>query len=159
MLIYYLSAFEFDEDKELFCKVYESYHDSMYRASLYLCEDIDDAEDLLQETFTKVAIWIDKRHSVPLGSLYSWLIVIMKHAHIDWYRKNSRIIKADFNEEFYIYEQDFTSKVLSDNEFERIISQLSEPEKELLRMKFLYKFSGKDIAAVLGITCKCYSNS
>ncbi len=91
MIAFYLTAIKTDEDKKLFCDVYEAYHKSIYKAALYECdENIEDAEDLLQTTFTNVASWIDKNHSIPNTQVYSWLITIMRNAYRDTLRKNEQ---------------------------------------------------------------------
>lgn len=154
LLLFYLSVIESEDDKKLFRDLYTDFHDIIYAAALKECGNhIEDAEDLMQTTFTKVAAWIDKRHCVPPAMHVSgWLITIMRNAYRDSLKTNERKLdKVPFDNDFFHDGNDFSNEVIDKVTAEYLVSKLSDEEKDLLRMKYL-GFSGEEMAAVLCIS-------
>ncbi|MBJ6759146.1 sigma-70 family RNA polymerase sigma factor [Myxococcaceae bacterium JPH2] len=64
-------------DDEALAVLVRTYHDRVYRFGLRVCRDGDDADDAVQEAFTKLA----KRPEVQRDAgVLSWLMSVVRHA-------------------------------------------------------------------------------
>ena len=154
LLLFYLSVIESEDDKQLFCNLYADYHDLIYAAALKECENhIEDAEDLMQTTFTKAAVWIDKHHSIPTTTRISgWLLVIMRNTYRDICKTNEEHIeKVPYDYNLFYDGNDFRNDIINKVTAEFLVSKLSDKEKDLLRMKYL-GYSTDEMAEALGIS-------
>ena len=153
MLIMYTAMLDTEDDKLLFHKVYKKYEKSVFSAALSMSKTVENAEDLQQKTFIKVAFWIKKKHTVPADGLYAWLITILRHIYIDDKRKkNSQIIAVDLEEADKILYFDLNSSITENYSFEEIIAGLPEIDKDILRMKYILEYNSVEIANVIGTT-------
>lgn len=73
-------------------KIYELYYKSMFLYALSLTNNVQDAEDLLQETFVKAFLSYE-----GTGSMKFWLITVLKHEFISMMRKRKREIPVGDN--------------------------------------------------------------
>lgn len=73
-------------------KIYEQYYKPMFLYALSLTNNVQDAEDLLQETFVKAFLSYKKT-----GSLKAWLVKVLKNEFISMMRKRKREIPAGDN--------------------------------------------------------------
>ncbi|MEK3890642.1 sigma-70 family RNA polymerase sigma factor [Bacillus sp. FSL K6-3431] len=74
--------------KESIESIYDYYFNDIYRFLLSLSRDHHTAEDLVQETFLRAYLHVDKHDN---ESIKSWLFTVAHHAFIDYYRKQKRI--------------------------------------------------------------------
>ncbi len=79
-----------------FKKLYEEYSKPLYRFLLSLTKDSDAAEDLMQETFYRALLNIDKFEGK--SSIYTWLCSIGKNAWIKEAVKKKRYIFKPIDE-------------------------------------------------------------
>lgn len=111
--------------------------------ALKLVQDVEDANDLVQETMLKA---IRNRDKFAEGTnLKGWLYTIMKNIFINNYRRmiNSNIISDDTDGQYYINSKNNTDKNGADsrlalNDIYKALDNLSEN----LRKPFLMSFQG-----------------
>lgn len=152
MLIMYMAMLDTENDKVLFCEIYNEYENSLFKAALSMCKHVENAEDLLQNTFIRVAQWINKHHKVPKENLYAWLITIMRNELInDSRKKNAKILFESIEDIGEIPIGDFSAESIDKLSFEELIVKLSDLDKDLLRYKFFFHYNSNEIAETLGM--------
>ena len=70
-------------------QIYELYYKPMFLYALSLTNNVQDAEDLLQETFVKAFLSYEGK-----GSIKFWLITVLKHEFVSMVRKRKREIPS-----------------------------------------------------------------
>ncbi|WP_299226196.1 RNA polymerase sigma factor [uncultured Psychroserpens sp.] len=134
--------------------IYGSYAKDLRRFIFYKTQDIDKAEDILQETFIK--LW-DNCSKVNYNKVKSYLYTVatntflnmIKHENV--VRKHEQSIKTNkTNEspEFILLEKEFMDKL------ERTINALPEKQKEVFLLNRIEKKKYREIAEQLGVSVK-----
>jgi RNA polymerase sigma factor (sigma-70 family) len=110
--------------------------------------DRDLAEDAVQEVFLQMAKNAD--YLMTHKSLVGWLIFALRYVLAKEAKKRTRRNEVPLEEsiEFSYFVKYFDN----DNLTEILPDGLSKEDRELLKMRFEFKFSHKDIAQQLGIT-------
>ncbi len=108
------------------------YGDVLYRFSLSRVHDPAIAEDLVQETL--LAAWKAKVNYAGKASERTWLIGILKHKIVDYFRKASRESTQDYDERYVDNENDdFFDRQGS---WRIDLSDWSKPDKSLEQEQF-----------------------
>ena len=144
-------------DDEALALLVRTYHDRVYRFGLRVCRDGFDADDAVQEAFTKLA----KRPDVVRDpSALSWLFTVVRNAC-------SRLLRPFVRERRTLGERvddaDFVGSEALDPEaaLERwqlvqavheAIRTLSQRQREVLVLRDLEGLSGSETCGALGIT-------
>ena len=147
--------------KESFEIVYEKYFSDIYNFIYGQILHRERAEDLVSDIFIK-AMTNYERFDPSRSSVRTWLTNIARNTLIDDYRKNSirKSVSLD-DEDNYTepsYEDEY--KVLKEDderEVYRILSLLSESERELAGMIYFQNMKNNEIGEILGINAKAVS--
>ncbi len=147
--------------KESFEIVYEKYFSDIYNFIYGQILHRERAEDLVSDVFVK-AMTNYERFDPSRASVRTWLTNIARNTLIDDYRKNSirKSVSLD-DEDNYTepsYEDEY--KVLKEDderEVYRILSLLSESERELAGMIYFQNMKNNEIGEILGINAKAVS--
>ena len=123
--------------------------------------DRDVSEDVFQDTFIKVIKTLKKGKYNEEGKFLPWVMRIAHNLVIDHFRRNNRMPKFDNAGEFSIF------SVLSDSslnvekqmvrdqvnmDVKRIIEELPEDQKEVLKMRIYQEMSFKEISERTGVS-------
>jgi RNA polymerase sigma-70 factor (ECF subfamily) len=134
--------------------------DALLRTALRLTKNQSDAEDLVQEAFTKAYRFWDKFE--PGSNCRAWLFKIMTNIFINNYRSKSRSpLTANLDEidDNYLYgqlagadssdnpEKDFFAKIL-DDDVKKAIDNLPDDFRLVAVLSFLEGFSYQEIADI-----------
>ena len=111
--------------------------------ALKLTQDMDDAQDLVQDTMLKAFVNRDKFEEGT--NLKGWLYTIMKNIFINKYRRamKSRIFTDDTNNQYYINSGTNTSR--NDGEGSMVMKDITGAMEQLsdnLRTPFMMSFTG-----------------
>ena len=147
--------------KESFEIVYEKYFSDIYNFIYGQILHRERAEDLVSDIFIK-AMTNYERFDPSRSSVRTWLTNIARNTLIDDYRKNSirKSVSLD-DEDNYTepsYEDEY--KILKEDderEVYRILSLLSESERELAGMIYFQNMKNNEIGEILGINAKAVS--
>ena len=147
--------------KESFEIVYEKYFSDISNFIYGQILHRERAEDLVSDVFVK-AMTNYERFDPSRASVRTWLTNIARNTLIDDYRKNSirKSVSLD-DEDNYTepsYEDEY--KVLKEDderEVYRILSLLSESERELAGMIYFQNMKNNEIGEILGINAKAVS--
>lgn len=141
-------------DDEALDALVRRYHDRVYRFGLRVCRDGFDADDAVQEAFTKLA----KRRDVAADpSALSWLMTVVRNACL-------RLLRPFVRERRALGERADVEPVAGDlspeaalerfelvREVHAAIARLETPYREVLVLRDLEGLSGEETCAALGL--------
>jgi RNA polymerase sigma-70 factor (ECF subfamily) len=123
----------------------------MYGVCLRYSENVDDANDILQEGFIKVYKNINKFRSE--GSFEGWIRRIFINTSIEHFRKKIKFNNISEVQENTIEDESFDIfNSLSAKDIIKAIDQLSPGYKTVFNMHVIEGYSHKEIADILEIT-------
>ena len=139
----------------LFAVLLERYQDAFLRRARRIIRGDQDAEDIVQETFTKIYVHATKYSPQDGAKFSSWAYTILTNTALTKYAKNSRQGKmnAPLDPEFEIMLADLSeSKEDRENRdmIARILGELPGHFADVLRLFYLERWSHKDIAKKTG---------
>ena len=134
-------------DKNSFQELYEKYRNLVYGIAFSIIKNKTDSEDIVQIVFTK--IYNLEREKFPVTKESSWLYSLTKNETISYIRKQNKEIDL-----YTIYdikdENSEIDSVIDKNEFNNLISNLNDKEKQIIQLKILGNFSFYEIGKMLG---------
>ncbi len=151
-----LAAFACHDDEAL-ARLMRAYHDRVYRFGLRVCRDGFDADDAVQEAFTKLA----RRPEVARApSALSWLLSVVRNACLRMLRPfarerrtlGERIEDADAVPTEALDPEAALARWRLCRAVHLAIATLDGPHREVLIMRDLEGLSGTQTAAALGLT-------
>lgn len=140
----------------------ERYQDKLYRYIFFLVRSREVTEDIFQETFVKAIVNLQQGRYQSDGKFAAWITRIAHNLVIDLFRqeRNENLISNDESEidllnsakfsEGTIETQMVNKQVLKD--VARLVDELSEAQREVVRMRFFENKSFKEIAESEGIS-------
>ncbi|MBU2524485.1 sigma-70 family RNA polymerase sigma factor [Patescibacteria group bacterium] len=144
------------EDPTKFGILYEKYYDAIYRFVLRRVSVREDAEEIVSQTFF-AALHNIKKFNWMGFSFSAWLYKIAYNNVISFYRKNKDRKHVSIDEMFSLsdekadvmvgYEKTEACDFVKD-----LFKDLSEEDREILRLKYFEDMSNIDIANILNIT-------
>ncbi len=145
------AIFKKEEGEEMsdFQKVYEEYAKAVYRFLLSLSGNEEQAEELLQETFYRAFLHIDRFEG--RCSIYTWLCTLGKNAWIKECKRVGRFSETPFEDmETESEEESAEDSIIKKEEYERVrrtVLKLSEPYKEVFILHAYGNVKLSEIAA------------
>lgn len=140
-----LLAYVDEENKESFEDVYNRYVGMMYRCAYNILKDRQLAEDAVQEAFIKIADNIDKLDNGDTNRNINFVYTITRNRAINIYNKRKKSPIP-----FDAIEVDI--EVLPENYLlSEAMEGLSDEERTLLMLKYVYCFTQKEIAKLLNL--------
>lgn len=155
-------------ENEAFDELLNRYKNSLYNYINSIIQNRDLAEDIFQDTFTKVIIKIRSGQYQESGRFSSYLFRIAHNKIISIYRQEQTV--SQINESDVEYDL-FSNKEICDsfdevipsleesmchnqilNDIRRMIHFLPENQKEIILMRFYKDMSFKEIADILNIS-------
>ena len=138
-------------------ELYELHEQTIYYIAYSILKNIQQAEDVVQETFITLYKNLEKIQGLNTYELKSYILRIAKNKAIDSYRKNKR--HGLFLEK---YQRDYTEKVdgaieeweqqtLSENQIDALLTVLSESCKQVFKYKVFYNLSYQEISNLMGM--------
>ena len=133
------------------------YERPLVRYSWSILGDLEAARDVVQETFIRLCRRWETDGSDPSGDAHTeaWLFTVTRNLSIDHQRKQSRIIYLPQTEE-RMAEEPGPGAALEQREEQDslfgLLDQLSENQREVVRLKFQNDLSYKEIADITNLT-------
>ena len=164
MLMFYLTAFESDADKQTFEEIYVKYKDAAFRAALKIKNNRAMAEDALHNGFLRLINNWEKFLTVPCDKRQSLIVIIVKNKMIDLIRKDKKLVsleefswlkKAGEDEYQEIGENDLSEIIRKKEEslfLRECVAKLPDIYKTALELKYFHDMGNSEIAGSLGIT-------
>lgn len=154
MLSIILSVSDFDtHDKNKFEAIYHRHKNALFYQALNIVKNENDAEDVLQEAFIKIAKNIGAIGDVKSKETLSFLIVITKNTAFDYIRKTSKIVELPLSETESAIDESALNNLISNIEYRKIVSVITNipsPYNEVLYLHYVKDYSLKKTATILG---------
>ena len=123
--------------------------------------DRDLAEDIFQDTFIKVIRTLKLGNYNEEGKFLPWVLRISHNLVIDHFRKNSRMPKFNNTDDFNIFSvlgdkslnaEKSLIKDQVERDVRRIIEELPEDQKQVIKMRMYSDMSFKEISEKTGVS-------
>jgi len=135
-----------NRDESAFEHVYAQTKKGVYIVIFNIVKDHDITQDLMQDAYLKMLEKIGQYQ--PKTNFYNWLLMIAKNTAIDTYRREQKLIHYDEVD----YDQVLSSKDDTPDqldEFDRLLSVLTDDEKEIVLLRIVNEMKHKDIAKIV----------
>lgn len=149
-------------DSSAFDILLERHQQSVYNYIFYKVRKAELAEDLFQETFVKAIVCIQKGTYVASGRFKGWLTRIAHNLVIDHFRqlKSENTISNDESPVDILNNKSLCEGTVEDelielqtiDDIRKLISHLSDAQREVLEMRYYQDLSFKDIADITGVS-------
>jgi len=139
----------------LFAVLLERYQEAFLRKARSIVRSDQDAEDVVQETFTKIYVNASKFEVREGAKFSSWAYTILTNTCLTRYAKNARNgrIAAPLDPEYEQAYADLSETALDRENADmvaRVLAELPTHFAEVLRLFYLERWSHKDIAQKTG---------
>ena len=140
------------KDRNAFNHLFNQYNRLLMGISIRYCNDVAEAEDVLQESFIKIFHQIQTYQSK--GSFEGWLKRIVVNTAINHFKsKKVRIDGGGNSEDFDAIDNAFDiENEMHGNELLEIINQIPEGYKVIFNMNVIEGYTHKEIAKELNIS-------
>lgn len=141
-------------NQKVFEKVYHTYAKDLKRFLYFKTQDIDLAEDIMQDTFVKLwdncgEVSYDKTKSFLFTVAKNIFLNIKKHEKVVFNHQKNHLRKSNKESpEYLMIEKEFLVKI------EEAIASLPEKQKEVFLLNRMEKKKYREIAEMLGISVK-----
>lgn len=144
------------EDPRAFKRLYDHYFPRLYAYVSYRVGRIQDAEDLVAETFLKAIEKIDRFEWRHKNSFAAWLFSIARHLISNFHRQEQRWETVPLDESPNLQASKLLPEdvVLQKEKFQRLrklIGTLTPRQQEIITLRFFGGLHNQEIAEILGI--------
>ena len=152
-----------DGEARAFDVILTRYQATIYSYFLYVVGDEDEANELYQDTFVKVIVFLQEQRYKPMGLFNYWLIRIAHNMISDKFRRNDHKLVKDVNAKNdltrirneAITVSPYDDEMIRDQAFDelhRMVNKLPAEQREMVYLRYFEEMSFKDIAAITGVS-------
>ena len=129
--------------------------DRVYSYILYMIKDVENAEDIFQDTFLKVINTLKSGTYKEEGKFIQWVLRISHNLVIDYFRKGKRFQTIESNDDSDVFDfinlsepsiEDTIIKEQIYSDLRKLIAKLPPEQKEVLIMRHYADMSFKEIS-------------
>jgi len=149
-------------DENAFARLYDIFSDMLYRYGMKFMENEDSVKDCIQELFIK--LYSNRQSLSATDNPRLYLFKALKNRLIDEIRADKHLVYVSpqdlhFSVEYY-YDPEEESQEDSDVkvQFEKVISLLTDRQKEVIYLRYQMEMSYEDIAELLNINYQSVRN-
>lgn len=125
--------------------LYDNFARLLFSVAYTLTGSRETAEDVLQDTFLKVADNAAAYRHRDNGSVKAWLVAICRNLSLDSMRKTVPLVELNDN----LHTGDHTKTVDDDLAFFDLLAPLNTDEKEIIILRFSWGLKHTEIAKIL----------
>lgn len=150
----FLMLIDSEEDKRKFQILYQKYWRLMYKVAYEVLNNRSDVEDVLHDSFEKVAKNMDMVGEIDAKETKNLMVVIAKHKAIDIYRKKKRRREKELNIEYAktLYVKTVFGIEDEENIVTTAIQSLPDKYRDVMSLRFHNQYSIKEISRILNIS-------
>ena len=148
-------------DEQAFEILLTRHQERVYTKINFIVRDSELANDLFQDTFIKVIRLLKEGKYVEEGKFLPWILRIAHNMSIDHFRRNKKMRMVRSRDEVDVFAKIDTGEahvedLLVDGQIHsdvrRIIDELPEDQREVVRMRMYDNLSFKEIAETTGVS-------
>ncbi len=155
----FLMLVDTEEERDKLEALFHRYKGMMFCLINDIINDEHLSEDILQETFIKIAMNIDKvNDDISSNRAKSFIMTIARNTAFDYYRKNARLRDNEYFVEefeetaFYDFDENLVSRSGSENRIITVIKNMKEMYRDVFILKYEHGLENVEIAKLLKIT-------
>lgn len=135
-----------ENNSHSFEELYKLANKIVYGVAFSILKNKEDSEDVVQSVFSKILVL--EKEKLPTAKCASWLYEVTKNEAILIYRKKKDIVQI---EQIYEIEDkdNEINKVIDKMQYNRLISNLNDKEKEIVSLKIISGLSFEEISKLL----------
>lgn len=160
ILSVYLLALETEEERDKLTRIYEKYYTFMRCCALRYAKDTGAEDDIVHDSILKIIDHMDKIDLDRDDAAKCFLSTVVKNKARDWWRKETRRIAVDIDEEEFRVADDGLmpmDAVLSQEGYERLvgyITELNDTYRDVCNLKYICGLKEREIAECLDLSPK-----
>ncbi len=141
----------------VFMEAFDTYSDAIFRFCVVKVSDVERAEDMTQEVFTR--FWKSLCDGKEITNSRAFLYTIANNLAKDWYKKKkSESLDMHLDAGFAPVSRDLSPETQSEyQEVLEAMSDLEEKDRQVLYLRFVEGFEPREIAETLGETANTIS--
>ncbi len=157
-MLFFLTAIEDAESRDLLEKIYREYHKEMYYIANNILNNSHDAADVVQTSIIKLIPYIEKINDVKCNKTKYLIVTIVKNTAIDLYRKKSKQPMIDLEVAEAIpdinsqYMEDIVIRLGDAKMLAEKLANLKSEYADVLTLKYYFEFEDVEIAEILKIS-------
>ncbi|KRG16461.1 RNA polymerase sigma factor [Virgibacillus soli] len=147
-----------NKDYEKMEELYELYEQKVYSVAYSILNNIQQAEDAVQETFITLYHHLEKIGNLNTEELKRYILRIAKNKAIDSYRKNKRqiILLEEYQKEATVIAdkniEEWEQRLMSEVQIDTLLKTLKESYKQVFKYKVFYDLNYQEISKLMGMT-------
>ncbi|MDE6454154.1 MAG: sigma-70 family RNA polymerase sigma factor [Muribaculaceae bacterium] len=149
-------------NNEAFDELLARHQARLYNYILMMVKDEDVANDVFQDTFTKVVTTIRQGRYTESGRFAAWLTRIARNLIIDIFRqeKSQATVSTDSSDVDLLNRREYSDGTVEDelvdlqihDDVRSLLDRLPEVQRQVLLMRYYQNLSFKEIAAATGVS-------
>ena len=146
-----------EDEIDLVDRIFLKMNKKMYNICFRILNSHADTEDAIAQTFIKIMDNIKRISALPCPQIEPYCVVILKNEAMNIIRKRKKNIYVEgvdcfeFIDEGYNMEEEYL-KTADKEKLVSCINRLSDEEKNLIHLRFIYDMSFKNISQLMDIT-------
>jgi len=147
-----------NKDYEKMVELYELYEQKIYYVAYSILNNIQQAEDIVQETFIILYQNLEKIYSLNTEELKRYILRIAKNKSIDGYRKNKRhemVLDEYQRESPEVADEnidEWEQRLMSEVQIDTLLTELNDSYRQIFKYKVFYNLTYQEISKIMGIT-------
>ncbi|MCM3112458.1 RNA polymerase sigma factor [Lederbergia lenta] len=139
-------------------ELYELYEQKVYYVAYSILNNVQQAEDAVQETFITLYQHLEKIRNLSNQELKHYILKVTKNKAIDSYRRNKRhvtFLEAYQKEASEIADEsmdEWEQYKMSEVQMDTLLATLKESYKQVFKYKVFYELNYQEISKLMGIT-------
>jgi RNA polymerase sigma-70 factor, ECF subfamily len=147
-----------NKDYEKMEELYELYEQKIYYVAYSILNNIQQAEDIVQETFITLYQNLEKICNLNTQELKRYILRIAKNKTIDSYRKNKRhkMVLEEYQKESPEVAdeniEEWEQRLMSEDQIDTLLTVLNESYRQVFKYKVFYNLTYQEISNLMRIT-------
>lgn len=153
-MLIFLTMIDADEDREKFISIYNNYRKLMFYIAKSILHNDQDAEDVVQEAFYKVAENISKISDPDCTKTKNFVVIIVERKALDILKCRKKTDAEYIDEVYHEGESglDYEQILEGVSSLARCIRKLPANYREVIILKYYFGYNLKEISELLGLT-------
>lgn len=147
-LLCFASANLIPEDRKLVSSLFENYGDRLYRYTLSILHQQEDAEDVVEQVFLSYMLHLNRYREISADRAWFLLRVMARNQSLDLLRRRKLLRMEDFEQ----MSESVAFEAEDPLSLSELLAALNENSREVLLLHYSYGFAAKEIAEILGIS-------